>query len=150
MIIMKNLITTTMFTLVSVFAFSQEYKFDVKSYDLYNISGYAEKDVILENVKDFVPNVTNRSYVVDLGKKVTLFYENNALVEKLEIEDVIQTNDGIEVVVNSYLTQKDLVTTFSIYLTLQNNEVSHVAFFWYDPFNNLTVVKNVTNTKESK
>jgi flagellar assembly factor FliW len=147
---MKNLISTTMFTLVSVFAFSQEYKFDVKSYDLYNISGYAEKDVILENVKDFVPNVTNRSYVVDLGKKVTLFYENNALVEKLEIEDVIQTNDGIEVVVNSYLTQKDLVTTFSIYLTLQNNEVSHVAFFWYDPFNNLTVVKNVTNTKESK
>ena len=136
--------STALFTLISVFVFAQEYKFDVKSYDLYNTSGFSEKDVILENVKDFVPNVTNRSYVVDLGKKVTLFYENNALVEKLEIEDVIQTNDGIEVVVNSYLTQKDLVTTFSIYLTLQNNEVSHVAFFWYDPFNNFTTVKNVT------
>ena len=147
---MKNLISTTIFTLVSIYAFSQEYKFDVKSYDLYNTSGFSEKDVILENVKDFVPNVSNRTYVVDLDKKETLFYENNSLVEKLEIEDVIQTTDGIEVVVNSYLTRKDLVTTFSIYLTLQNNEVSHVAFFWYDPFNNLTVVKDVTNTKESK
>lgn len=144
---MKKLISTALFTLVSIFAFSQKYKFDVKSYDLYNTSGFSEKNVILENVKDFVPNVTNRSYVVDLDKKVTLFYENNSLVEKLEIEDVIQTNDGIEVVVNSYLTQKDLVTTFSIYLTLQNNTVSHVSFFWYDPFNNLTLVKNVTGSK---
>ena len=46
--------------------------------------------MILENVKDFVPNVTNRTYVVDLDKKETLFYENNSLVEKLEIEDVIK------------------------------------------------------------
>jgi hypothetical protein len=147
---MKNLISTALFSLGSVFAFSQQYKFDVKSYDFYNISGYAEKDVILENVKDFVQNVTNRTYVVDLDKKETLFYENNSLVEKLEIEDVIQTNDGIEVVVNSYLTRKDLVTTFSIYLTLHDNTVSHVSFFWYDPFNNFTTVKNVTGSKASK
>jgi hypothetical protein len=145
--VMKKFISTALFTLVSVFSFAQKYKFDVKNYDLYITSGFSEKDKIFENVKNFEPNVSNRSYVVDLDKKVTFFYENNALVEKLEIEDVIQTSDGIEVVVNSYLTQKDLVTTFSIYLTLQNNAVSHVSFFWYDPFNNLTMVKNVTGSK---
>lgn len=140
---MKNLFLTVLFTLVSLVSFSQKYKFDVKNYDLYITSGFSEKDVILENVKDFVPKVTNRSYIVDLDKKVTFFYENNSLVEKLEIEDVIQTSDGIEVIVNSYLGQKQVVTTFSIYLTLQNDSVTNVCFFWYDPFNNLTMVKNV-------
>jgi len=140
---MKNLFVSFLFVFVTLVSFSQTYTFDVKNYDFYITSGFSEKDVILENVKDFVPKVTNRSYVVDLDKKVTFFYENNSLVEKLEIEDVIQTNDGIEVIVNSYLGQKQVVTTFSIYLTLQNDSVTNVCFFWYDPFNNLTMVKNV-------
>jgi hypothetical protein len=54
---MKKLISTALFSLGSVFAFSQQYKFDVNSYDFYNISGYAEKDVILEIQKYYLSNL---------------------------------------------------------------------------------------------
>ena len=137
---MKNLIVGFLFLIVSFVSFSQTYKFDVKNYDLYVTNGFFEKDTIIKNTKQFVSKSSDKQYVLSLDKKVAFVYENG-IEEKIEITDVITNGDESEFILESSVD--GLITTFSIYLTLKKNEVSHVCLFWYDPFNNLTVVKNV-------
>jgi hypothetical protein len=140
---MKSLFVSFLFVFLSFVSISQTYKFDVKSYNLHVVSGFSEKDAILKNSKMPTPMVCNRNYTVDMDNKLLLFYEDGVFVEKFTITDVIETNSETEMIVESYLTGNGNVTTFSIYYTLKNNEMSDICLFWYDPFNNKTLVKNV-------
>ena len=137
---MKNLIVIFLFSFVSLVSFSQTYTFDVKNYDFYVTKGFSEKDTVIKNTKQFVSKVSDKHYVLSVDKKVAFVYENG-VEEKFEITDVITNGNESEFILES--TVDGLITTFSIYLILKNNVVFHVCLFWYDPFNNLTVVKNV-------
>ena len=137
---MKNLFVSFLFVFVTLVSFSQTYTFDVKNYDFYVIKGFSEKDTIIKNTKQFVSKVSDKQYVLSVDKKVAFVYENG-VEEKFEITDVITNGNETEFILESSID--GLITTFSIYLTLKNNKISHVCLFWYDPFNNLTVVKNV-------
>ena len=137
---MKNLIITSVFFLINLVSFSQTYTFDVKDYDFYITKGFSEKDTIIKNTKQFVSKVSDKHYVLSIDKKIAFVYENG-VEEKFEITDVITNGNESEFILESSVD--GLITTFSIYLTFKKNDVSHVCLFWYDPFNNLTVVKNV-------
>ena len=137
---MKNLIVVFLFSFVSLVSFSQTYKFDVKNYDLYVTNGFFEKDVILKNTKQFISKVSDKHYVLNVDKKVAFVYENG-VEEKFEITDVITNGNETEFIIESSVN--GLITTFSIYLTLKNDKVTNICLFWWDPFNDLTVVKNV-------
>ena len=137
---MKNLIITAIFFLISLVSFSQTYTFDVKNYNLYVANGFSEKDTIIKNTKQFTSKVSNKHYVLDLNKKIASVSENGS-VEKLKITDVIKKGNETEFQVESSVD--GATTTFSIYLTFKNNNIANVCLFWYDPWNNLTFVKNV-------
>jgi len=137
---MKNLIVGFLFSIVSFVSFSQTYTFDVKNYDFYVIKGFSEKDTIIKNTKQFVSKVSDKQYVLSVDKKVAFVYENG-VEEKFEITDVITNGNETEFIVESSVD--GLITTFSIYLTLKNDKVTNICLFWWDPFNDLTVVKNV-------
>lgn len=136
---MKNLIITAIFFLISLVSFSQTYTFDVKNYNLYVTNGFSEKDTIIKNTKQFVSQVSNKHYVLNLNKKIATVTENGN-VDKLKITDVIKRGNETEFQIESSVG--GATTTFSIYLTFKNNKISHVCLFWYDPWNNLTFVKN--------
>ena len=137
---MKNLIITSVFFLINLVSFSQTYTFDVKDYDFYITKGFSEKDTIIKNTKQFVSKVSDKHYVLSIDKKIAFVYENG-VEEKFEITDVITKDNESEFILESSVN--GLITTFSIYLTFQNNEVSHISLFWYDPFNNVTYLKDV-------
>ena len=63
---MKKLFVSFLFVFVSIVSLSQTYKFDVKNYNLYTVSGFSEKDAILKNSKSSTPMVSDRKYTVDL------------------------------------------------------------------------------------
>ena len=137
---MKKLIVIFLISFVSLVSFSQTYKFDVKNYDFYVTKGFSEKDSVIKDTKQFLSKVSDKHYVLNLDKKVAIVFENG-VEEKFEITDVITKDNESEFILESSVN--GLITTFSIYLTFKKNDVSHVCLFWYDPFNNLTVVKNV-------
>ena len=137
---MKNLIVIFLFSFVSLVSFSQTYTFDVKNYDFYITKGFSEKDTVIKNTKQFVSKVSDKHYVLSVDKKVAFVYENG-VEEKIEITEVITNGNESEFVLESSVD--GLITTFLIYLTFKNNEISHVCLLWYDPFNNVTYVKNV-------
>ncbi len=136
---MKNLIITAIFFLISLVSFSQTYTFDVKNYNFYTVNGFSEKDTIIKNTKQFVSQVSNKHYVLNLNKKIATVSENGT-VDKLKITDVIKRGNETEFQIESSVG--GATTTFSIYLTFKNNKISHVCLLWYDPWNNLTFVKN--------
>lgn len=140
---MKNLFVSFLLLVVSFVSFSQTYNFDVKSYDLYISMGFSEKDTVLKKSKMSVPMVCNRKYTLDLSEKTLHFYEDGVFVEKFRVIDVIETNNETEVIVESWVTNNSNITTFSIYLTLKKEEVSDICLYWFDPFNNRTLVKKV-------
>ena len=140
---MKNLFVSFFLSVVSFVSFSQTYNFDVKSYDLYISMGFSEKDTVLKKSKMSVPMVCNRKYTLDLSEKTLHFYEDGVFVEKFRVIDVIETNNETEVIVESWVTNNSNITTFSIYLTLKKEEVSDICLYWFDPFNNRTLVKKV-------
>jgi len=137
---MKNLIAIFLFSFVSLLSFSQTYMFDVKNYDLYVTKGFFEKDDVIKNTKQFISKVSDKHYVLNVDKKVAFVYENG-VEEKFEITDVITNGNETEFIVESSVN--GLITTFSIYLTLKNDKVTNICLFWWDPFNDLTVVKKV-------
>ena len=137
---MKNLIAIFLFSFVSLLSFSQTYMFDVKNYDLYVTKGFFEKDDVIKNTKQFISKVSDKHYVLNVDKKVAFVYENG-VEEKFEITDVITNGNETEFIIESSVN--GLITTFSIYLTLKNDKVTNICFFWWDPFNDLTVVKKV-------
>lgn len=140
---MKNLFFSFLLSIVSFISFSQTYNFEVKSYDLYISQGFSEKDTILKKSKMSVPMVCNKKYTLDLSEKTLHFYEDGVFVEKFKVTDVIETNNETEVIVESWLTNNSDITTFSIYLKLKREEVSDICLYWFDPFNNRTLVKKV-------
>jgi hypothetical protein len=137
---MKNLIITAIFFLISLVSFSQTYTFDVKNYNLYVTNGFSEKDAIIKNNNQFVTKVSNKHYVLNVDKKIA-FVTENGVKEKFKITDVIKKGNETEYQIESSVD--GATTTFSIYLTFKNNNISNVCLLWYDPFNNLTFVKNV-------
>jgi len=137
---MKNLIAIFLFSFVSLLSFSQTYMFDVKNYDLYVTKGFFEKDDVIKNTKQFISKVSDKHYVLNVDKKVAFVYENG-VEEKFEITDVITNGNETEFIIESSVN--GLITTFSIYLTLKNDKVTNICLFWWDPFNDLTVVKKV-------
>ena len=137
---MKNLIAIFLFSFVSLLSFSQTYMFDVKNYDLYVTKGFFEKDYVIKNTKQFISKVSDKHYVLNVDKKVAFVYENG-VEEKFEITDVITNGNETEFIIESSVN--GLITTFSIYLTLKNDKVTNICLFWWDPFNDLTVVKKV-------
>lgn len=140
---MKKLFVSFLLLFVSLVSFSQTYDFEVKSYDLYISMGFSEKDTILKKSKMSVPMVCNRKYTLDLSEKTLHFYEDGVFVEKFRVIDVIETNNETEVIVESWVINNSDITTFSIYLTLKKEEVSDICLYWFDPFNNRTLVKKV-------
>lgn len=140
---MKKLFVSFLLLFVSLVSFSQTYDFEVKSYDLYISMGFSEKDTILKKSKMSVPMVCNRKYTLDLSEKTLHFYENGVFVEKFRVIDVIKANNETEVIVESWVINNADITTFSIYLTLKKEEVSDICLYWFDPFNNRTLVKKV-------
>lgn len=139
---MKNLIITAVLFLISLVSFCQTYTFDVKNYDFYVTNGFYEKDSIIKNTKQFVPKVSDKYYVLNLDEKIARVYENG-VEENFKITDVIKNGNESEFIIESSVD--GLTTSFSIYITIINSIISNVCFFWYDPFNNLTIVKNVKN-----
>ena len=140
---MKKLFVSFLLLFVSLVSFSQTYDFEVKSYDLYISMGFSEKDTILKKSKMSVPMVCNRKYTLDLSEKTLHFYEDGVFVEKFRVIDVIEANNETEVIVESWVINNSDITTFSIYLTLKKEEVSDICLYWFDPFNNRTLVKTV-------
>lgn len=140
---MKKLFVSFLLLFVSLVSFSQTYDFEVKSYDLYISMGFSEKDTILKKSKMSVPMVCNRKYTLDLSEKTLHFYEDGVFVEKFRVIDVIETNNETEVIVESWVINNSDITTFSIYLKLKKEEVSDICLYWFDPFNNRTLVKKV-------
>lgn len=141
---MKKLVVSFLFVCLSFISVSQTYTFDVKNYDLYAVNGFFEKDTILNNVKEFQPNVCNRRYIIDLNEKKVSFYEDDNFVEKFNIIDIIKSNSQIEIVVESHLDDYlEITTAFSIYLTVKRKKISNVCLFWYNPFNDITYIKRV-------
>lgn len=140
---MKKLVVSFLFVCLSIVSFSQTYTFDVKNYDLYVVDGFFEKDTILNNVKEFQSNVCNRRYIIDLNEKKLSFYEDDNFVEKFNIIDVVKSNSQTEIVVESHLDNSSTITIFSIYLTIKHKKANNVCLFWYDPFNDKTLVKQV-------
>lgn len=140
---MKNLFVNFLLSVISFVSFSQTYNFDVKSYDLYISQGFSEKDTILKKSKMSVPMVCNRKYTLDLSQKTLHFYEDGVFVEKFRVIDVIETNNETEVIVESWVSTNSIITTFSIYLKFKKEEVSDICLYWFDPFNNRTLVKMV-------
>lgn len=139
---MKNLIITAVLFLISLVSFCQTYTFDVKNYDFYVTNGFYEKDSIIKNTKQFVSKVSDKYYVLNLDEKIARVYENG-VEENFKITDVIKNGNESEFIIESSVD--GLTTSFSIYITIINSIISNVCFFWYDPFNNLTIVKNVKN-----
>jgi hypothetical protein len=137
---MKNLFVGFLLSIMSFVSFSQTYTFDVKNYDLYVTKGFFEKDTVIKNTNQFVSKVSDKHYVLSVDKKVAFVYENG-VEEKFEITDVITNGDETEFIIESSVG--GVITTFSIYLTLKNDNVTNICLFWWDPFNDLTVVKNV-------
>jgi hypothetical protein len=137
---MKNLFVGFLLSIMSFVSFSQTYTFDVKNYDLYVVKGFFEKDTVIKNTNQFVSKVSDKHYVLSVDKKVAFVYENG-VEEKFEITDVITNGDETEFIIESSVG--GVITTFSIYLTLKNDNVTNICLFWWDPFNDLTVVKNV-------
>jgi hypothetical protein len=137
---MKNLFVTSILIFISFISFSQTYTFDVKNYDFYVTKGFSEKDLIIKNTKQFLSKVSDKHYVLNLDKKIAFVYENG-VKEKFEIIDVIKNGNESEFIIESSVD--GLITTFSIYITFKNNRVYNVCLLWYDPFNDLTFVKNV-------
>ena len=140
---MKKLFVSFLFVFVSIVSLSQTYKFDVKNYNLYTVSGFSEKDAILKNSKSSTPMVSNRKYTVDLDSNLLFFYENGVFVEKFRITDVIKSKTETEIIVESYITNTGNVTTFSVYCNINDDKLSNICLFWYDPFGNRTLVKQV-------
>lgn len=140
---MKKLFVSFLFVFVSIVSLSQTYKFDVKNYNLYTVSGFSEKDAILKNSKSSTPMVSNRKYTVDLDSNLLFFYENGVFVEKFRITDVIKSKTETEIIVESYITNTGNVTTFSVYCKINDGKLSNICLFWYDPFGNRTLVKQV-------
>jgi len=137
---MKNLFVTSILIFISFISFSQTYTFDVKNYDFYVTKGFSEKDLIIKNTKQFLSKVSDKHYVLNLDKKIAFVYENG-IKEKFEIIDVIKNGNESEFIIESSVD--GLITTFSIYIKFKNNRVYNVCLLWYDPFNDLTFVKNV-------
>ena len=137
---MKNLFVSFLFVFVTLVSFSQTYTFDVKNYDFYVTKGFSEKDIVIKNSKQFTPQVSDKHYVLNTDNKVAFVYENG-VKQKFQITDVITNGNETEFIIESSVS--GVITTFSIYLKLKNNEVSNVCLFWYDPFDNVTYVKNV-------
>ena len=140
---MKKLFVSFLFVFVSIVSLSQTYEFDVKNYNLYTVSGFSEKDAILKNSKSSTPMVSDRKYTVDLDSNLLFFYENGVFVEKFRITDVIKSKTETEIIVESYITNTGNITAFSIYYRLTNDKLSNICLFWYDPFGNRTLVKQV-------
>jgi hypothetical protein len=140
---MKKLFVSFLFVFVSIVSLSQTYEFDVKNYNLYTVSGFSEKDAILKNSKSSTPMVSDRKYTIDLDSNLLFFYENGVFVEKFRIIDVIESKTETEIIVESYITNTGNITAFSIYYRLTNDKLSNICLFWYDPFGNRTLVKQV-------
>jgi hypothetical protein len=138
---MRNLILMFLFSFVNLVSFSQIYTFDVKNYDLYTIKGFSEKDSIIKNIKQFESKVSDKHYVLNLDKKVA-FVSENGVEENFVISDVLTNGNESEFIIESSV-DGGAITMFSIYLTFNNNDISHICLFWFDPWNNLTIVKNV-------
>jgi hypothetical protein len=141
---MKTLIFIAVGIFVSFKTFSQVYKFDVREYNLYIVKGFSEKENILKNSKEFTTEKCDRKYMVDLKKNLVYYYEGGSLKEKLVISGFEQNGKNIEVFVESSLEDNESIQTiFSIYLTTKNKKVKKVYFFWYNPFDDYTMVKDV-------
>ncbi len=140
---MKNLFFSFLLSFVSFVSFCQTYDFEVKSYDLYTSQGFSEKDTILKKSNMSVRMVCNRKYTLDLSEKKLHFYEDGVFVEKFRVIDVIETNNETEVIVESWIINNSNIAIFSIYLKLKKGEAIDIFFYWFDPFNNITLLKKV-------
>jgi len=140
---MKNLFVSFLLSVVSFVSFSQTYNFDVKSYDLYVVNDFPEKDSILKNTEISVPMVCDRKYTIDLDNKILKFYENGEFVENFKITDVIDLENETLIFVESYLTNSGYITTIHIYFKLESDKVKNVCFLWPDFVNNRTFLKDI-------
>lgn len=140
---MKNLLFSFLLSIVSFVSFSQTYDFEVKSYDLYVVNDFPEKDSILKNTEVSVPMVCDRKYTIDLDNKILKFYENGEFVENFKITDVIDLENETLIFVESYLTNTGYTTTIHIYFKLYGDKVKNVCFLWPDFVNNRTFLKEI-------
>lgn len=140
---MKNLLFSFLLSIVSFVSFSQTYDFEVKSYDLYVVNDFPEKDSILKNTEVSVPMVCDRKYTIDLDNKILKFYENGEFVENFKITDVIDLENETLIFVESYLTYTGYITTIHIYFKLYGDKVKNVCFLWPDFVNNRTFLKEI-------
>jgi hypothetical protein len=140
---MKNLFVSFLLSVVSFVSFSQTYNFDVKSYDLYVVNDFPEKDSILKNSNISVPMVCDRKYTIDLDSMILKFYENGEFVENFKITNLVDFDNETLIFVESYTTKTDYVTTIYIYFKLHNNKINDVCFLWPDFVNNRTFLKDI-------
>jgi hypothetical protein len=140
---MKKLFVSFLLLFVSLVSFSQTYDFEVKSYDLYVVDDFPEKDSILKNSNISVPMVCDRRYTIDLDSMILKFYENGEFVENFKITNLIDFDNETLIFVESYTTKTDYVTTIYIYFKLHNNKINDVCFLWPDFVNNRTFLKDI-------
>jgi hypothetical protein len=140
---MKKLFVSFLLLFVSLVSFSQTYDFEVKSYDLYVVDDFPEKDSILKNSNISVPMVCDRKYTIDLDSMILKFYENGEFVENFKITNLVDFDNETLIFVESYTTKTDYVTTIYIYFKLHNNKINDVCFLWPDFVNNRTFLKDI-------
>jgi hypothetical protein len=140
---MKKLFVSFLLLFVSLVSFGQTYDFEVKSYDLYVVDDFPEKDSILKNSNISVPMVCDRKYTIDLDSMILKFYENGEFVENFKITNLVDFDNETLIFVESYTTKTDYVTTIYIYFKLHNNKINDVCFLWPDFVNNRTFLKDI-------
>ena len=140
---MKNLISTTMFTLVSVFAFSQQINIHVTELQDYVSNENLTPDEIFK-VAHFDTDVrtVDGSYLFDLAKETVKFKTRKSSGTANVISSI--EKNGIYTIVFEELNG----VGNKMYITMVVDTVKNNVFYTYqDPINNYTLAQQFTETE---
>ncbi len=140
---MKNLISTTMFTLVSVFAFSQQINIHVTELQDYVSNENLTPDEIFK-VAHFDTDVrtVDGSYLFDLAKETVKFKTRKSSGTANVISSI--EKNGIYTIVFEELNG----VGNKMYITMVVDTVkNNVLYTYHDPINNYTLAQQFTETE---
>jgi hypothetical protein len=138
---MKNLIITSIFSLISLVSFSQKLNF--MSFGFYSVNITTNPKIKLQKLtnvkptKDFTHWDGFNHYEVDLNKKVVIHcYVGEAYGEKLKIYNLITTKDYYSFDVKSksatersFLIPRNQKSKYNLLIKYKEGDSTHVALF---------------------
>ena len=115
--------------------FSQTYTIDIsKVYELKKMGKHTPLEVIENSPINLGSRIVNCSYVIDINKKTSTFYNKGKFISKLKF-DFFEFKDGIY---NIFLSDKTLNDQLIITNILLDTNKNDFIFSWYDPFGKYT------------